>query len=46
MFYSSDDRLLDEEAIKKLENEKYNINLIKRVGTSHKYSMNFQKNLK
>lgn len=45
MFYSSDDRLLDEEAIKKLENEKHNINLIKRVGTSHNIPLEFPEEL-
>lgn len=41
MFYSSDDRLLDEEAIRKLENEKHNIKLIKRVGYSHNIPLEF-----
>src|SRR5574344_538514 len=41
MFYSSDDRLLDSLAIRKLENEKHNINLIKRFGTSHNIPLEF-----
>ena len=45
MFYSSDYRLLDDEAIKKLENEKHNINLIKRVGTSHNIPLEFPEEL-
>lgn len=45
MFYSSDDRLLDKEAIVKLENEKHNINLIKRVGSSHNISLEFPNEL-
>ncbi|WP_198306277.1 alpha/beta fold hydrolase [Arcobacter vandammei] len=45
MFYSSDDRLLDSEAINKLENEKHNITLIKRVGTSHNIPLEFPEEL-
>ena len=45
MFYSCDDRLLDEKAIKKLENEKHNIKLIKRVGTSHNIPLEFPEEL-
>ncbi len=49
MFYSSEDRLLDEEAIRKLEieskNKDHNINLIKRVGTSHNIALEFPEDL-
>lgn len=43
MFYSSDDRLLDFEALKELEEFNHNINLIKRVGTSHNIPLEFPK---
>lgn len=45
MFYSSHDRLLDSEAISNLENEKHNINLIKRFGTSHNIPLEFPEDL-
>lgn len=49
MFYSSDDRLLDSVAIRKLEiesiNKEHNINLIKRVGTSHNIALEFPEDL-
>jgi len=45
MFYSSDDRLLDPERLKKLENEKHNIKLLRRVGTSHNIPLEFPQDL-
>lgn len=35
MFYSTEDRLLDKNSLEKLQNEKHNIKLFSRVGTSH-----------
>lgn len=50
MFYSSDDRLLDQDSLKKLENSKHNFKLIKRVGTSHniplEYAYDLAENIK
>ncbi|MFV7790563.1 alpha/beta fold hydrolase [Aliarcobacter lanthieri] len=45
MFYSNDDRLLDQISLKKLENEKHNINLLKRFGTSHNIPLEFPEDL-
>ncbi|WP_418185390.1 alpha/beta fold hydrolase [Aliarcobacter vitoriensis] len=45
MFYSSEDRLLDKDSLKKLENEKHNIKLFKRIGTSHNIPLEFPKDL-
>jgi len=45
MFYSSDDRLLDHERLKKLESEKHNIKLLRRVGTSHNIPLEFPQDL-
>ena len=42
MLYSSNDRLLDLEALDKLHNQKHNIKLIKRDGTSHNIPLEFQ----
>ncbi|MDX4027595.1 alpha/beta fold hydrolase [Aliarcobacter skirrowii] len=41
MLYSSNDRLLDLEALDKLHNQKHNIKLIKRDGTSHNIPLEF-----
>ncbi|RXJ96029.1 hypothetical protein CRU94_05300 [Arcobacter sp. AHV-9/2010] len=41
MLYSSNDRLLDLEALDKLHNQKHNIKLIKREGTSHNIPLEF-----
>ena len=41
MLYSSNDRLLDLEALHKLHNQKHNIKLIKRDGTSHNIPLEF-----
>lgn len=41
MLYSSNDRLLDLEALDKLHNKKHNIKLIKRDGTSHNIPLEF-----
>lgn len=41
MLYSSNDRLLDLEALNKLHNQKHNIKLIKRDGTSHNIPLEF-----
>lgn len=41
MFYSSDDRLLDQDSLKKLENREHNFKLIKRFGTSHNIPLEY-----
>lgn len=41
MLYSSNDRLLDLDALDKLHNQKHNIKLIKRDGTSHNIPLEF-----
>ena len=41
MLYSSNDRLLDLEALDKLHNQKHNIKLIIRDGTSHNIPLEF-----
>ncbi|MDX4057825.1 alpha/beta hydrolase [Aliarcobacter skirrowii] len=41
MLYSSNDRLLDLDALNKLHNQKHNIKLIKRDGTSHNIPLEF-----
>ncbi|MDX4026708.1 alpha/beta hydrolase [Aliarcobacter skirrowii] len=43
MLYSSNDRLLDLEALDKLHNQKHNIKLIIRDGTSHNIPLEFPK---
>lgn len=41
MLYSSNDRLLDIEALNKLHTQKHNIKLLKREGTSHNIPLEF-----
>jgi len=45
MFYSNNDRLLDQKSLKELESKKHHIKLFKREGTSHNIPLEFPEQL-